>query len=163
VLTHNVSSYDDTGATLEQDSETRTYLAADTSSLWLIRRLSQAQKTSSVTGGSTVTRTTSYSPNSVTGDIDSFTIEPSGDSTVYMKRTFVRLPNGQMQSITDSDAPGTHSRGTQYVYHTPDDGDGVYPSGVYDNLGNFTRIWRHPGWGMTTEIDDPNNLVSVAT
>jgi RHS repeat-associated protein len=159
LLTHGRTAYDDSGAWIEQDSDTLQYVTPVDEQHWLVSQLKLSKSSSATPSRNAIARTISYVPDPTTGDLDSYTIEPGGDSTVYLKRTFIRLANGEMGSISDTD----HSWNARNVTYAYQDADGVYPSGVWDSLGNFTKIWRHPGYGYVVEVDDPNQLAAVTT
>jgi RHS repeat-associated protein len=57
-------------------------------------------------------------------------------------------------------ATPSQTRTTGYAY---EDADGVYVTTTTDAVGNATREWRHPGYGLLVERDDPNHLAETWT
>jgi len=159
----STSFYDGASNWLRTDTSIITYSGADTTN-WLVHMLSQVQTTSHTASGESVTRTTNYTPNTTTGLIKSIEIEPTGDATTHLIRTFVPDGSGRLQSVSDQSVATGETRTTSFMY---EDADGVYattttyPATPTATLS--TRTWRHPGYGFVVEEDDPNRLAGVRT
>jgi RHS repeat-associated protein len=69
------------------------------------------------------------------------------------------LPSCGGACVTNCLATPTQTRPEGFLY---EDADGVYPTTVTNALGQPTRTWRHPGYGLVVETDDPNHLAAVA-
>jgi RHS repeat-associated protein len=113
-LTSDTMEYfDETGALARTDTETDSY-TPDPTGTWLVRLLNQKQVTSiTASPPDSVTRTTKYTPDLntnvysglPTGEIHTTEIEPTGDGSIHLLRTFGRDVQGRLTSVSDSGFP----------------------------------------------------------
>jgi RHS repeat-associated protein len=163
--TNHVRTYVDASGTVletDTDSTTFTYNTTDINN-WLISQPDPANpstQTSQVpSSGETVTRTVKLTPDSAHGGLASIEIEPNGDPTTHLLRSFGRDPQGRLQTITDQEFSANLTRTTTFSY---EDADGVYVgTTTFPMPGHFIRTWRHPGFGFVVEQDDPNGLAAT--
>src|SRR5262249_42302033 len=117
--THQVDRTDQNSAIIQSDAEANTFYGVDMNN-WLTGVLQQKQLTSS-TSAQSMTRTLKFTPdpqlNATTGLLSGETkfleIEPSGDLSLHLMRTFERDTRGRPQSISEADYPSVAECNTQ--------------------------------------------------
>jgi RHS repeat-associated protein len=113
-LTSHVTNYYDGGhALVQQDKQVMTY-TPDPTGTWLVRLLAQKIEVSATRAPAEgMTRTTNYTPdltkpaitNLPNGEIATMEIEPRGDTSTHLLRTFTRDDRGRLKSVSDADFP----------------------------------------------------------
>jgi RHS repeat-associated protein len=162
--------YDATGGPIRIDTDVINYQAADTTN-WLVSLLDPARPStrasSILSPPETVTRTIRFTPDLTHGGVFAVAIEPSGDRTTHLLRTFERDPRGRLTSVTEEEV-GTGLERATYFFYTNIGGtydpDAVYATAIRRNVGlivHRSQIWRHPGYGFVVEVDDPNGLAAT--
>ena len=155
--------YDTTGGAIRTDTDVTNYKAADTTN-WLVNLLDPAKpstRTSLINAtGKTVTRTVKFTPDTVHGGLLSVELEPNGDATTHLTRSFVRDPRGRLSILSEAEVATGLVRNTELFY---EDADGVYVTTIRKDSGNVLhrwRYWRHPGFGFVVEVDGPDGTAS---
>ena len=96
------SYYDESGAWMAAEKETAGYLDANTE-LWLVRRLSQVQRSSVIAATELWnTRTIDVTTDPTTGEVGSLELERLGDPATHITRTFQRNSRGQLRTVTEN-------------------------------------------------------------
>ena len=172
VTNSTINYYNDSNTLLQTDTKVVTYDTADTAN-WLVSIpgvvIPNSTQTSTV-GSQTVSRgirlTLDMAVNAITGlklgVLKSIETEPLGTTAVHRRQTFNRNPTtGQLTSIDDREFATNTTRTTSFDYL--DGADGIYVARTTNPLGQSSKVWRHPGYGLVVEVDDLNNLASSAS
>jgi RHS repeat-associated protein len=169
-LTKMNTLYFEGSTQVRTDTDVINYQAPDTTS-WLLGLLDSTKpstRSSAIYSPlESVTRTVRFTPDVVHGGIIAVEIEPSGDATTRLIRTFARDARGRLTSITDQEAATGAERKTDIFYENLGgtyDPDAVHVTKVSRSSGTIVhdqRIWRHPGLGFVVEVDDPNGLAAA--
>jgi hypothetical protein len=163
VVQSDTAYYDGTKL-IRTDTDVIKYQSADTTN-WLVSLYDSTKpstRTSSIgSPARKVIRTITLTSDQIHGGLLGVEIEPNGDATTHLSRSFIRDSRGRLSILSETEAATGIQRNTELFY---DDADGVFVSRVRRSTGTMLiedRIWRHPGFGFVVEVDDPNGLAAT--
>jgi RHS repeat-associated protein len=119
LTSHITNTYDAGHALVQQDKQVMTY-TPDPTATWLVRLLAQKIEVSTTASPAEgMTRTTNYTPDLTkpvltglpTGEIATMELEPKGDTSTHLLRTFHRDDRGRLTSVSDADFPDANECG----------------------------------------------------
>lgn len=123
---------------------------------WLISRPVGVVEKHTEKDGSSVTRTSSFTTDPITGLLASQTIEPNGSDDENLSVLYERNAAGQVVSATKTDRAGNVRRDSIVLDQT-----GLFPAFTVNAVGHTQAFYFHPGYGVPLFVADENmNIVS---
>jgi RHS repeat-associated protein len=161
-LTTTYEDYDPFGnpgtvrsTTGDKYTSTVTITYANRPASWLISLPELFRQMQKSPTGESVTRTTqrTYDPG---GFLSSEVIEPSGDASVKLVRTFIRDSTGLV--VSTKEASASQKRITQIGFDTLEN---TWPAYARNPLGQINQFAYHPGLGVVVAFQDENKVYTA--